>query len=321
VTATDGAGSDLDRLIHEVESDAARRRAGSGYPHDVEARIEAELAQQAPAPGGRVPVERLITAVEEASFISIDVPVTASRREYTYAKTVLKRGMAWYLRHVADQVSSLGRATARSLRAITVHLEDVEERVAALEQRGDRDGATSLPVPAGTESHLSQWLDKVAEELAGVDGRVLCADVEVDEVVARLRADGLDAYGLTRSGDPYLLSPDVRHGDLIAHLGSVDDGALGAAILAGCTNAMSGPSLRALLGELGRCIASAGVVAVVSEAPWWWRNHVDPVEADTAEARPLQAETWLAGLHDAGFEATAVYSPDGHSYALIARRK
>ena len=150
---------------------------------------------------------------------------------------------------------------------------------------------------------------------------MLCADVEVDEVVARLRGDGLDAYGLTRDGSPYLLSPDVRHGDLIAHLGSVGDEALGATILAGCTNAMNGPSLRAVLQELGRCIGAEGVVVAVSEAPWWWHHHVHPVEADTAEARPLQAETWLAGLHDVGFDATATYSPDGHSYAVIARRK
>ena len=32
-----------------------------------------------------------------------------------------------------------------------------------------------------------------------------------------------------------------------------------------------------------------------------------------------RSETWLAGLHDAGFDATAAYAPDGHSYAVIAR--
>jgi hypothetical protein len=325
VTTTDGGAPDLDQLMSEVESEAARRRAGPGYPHDMEARIEAELARQAPAPSGRVPLERLVTAVEEASFISVDAPVTASRREYTYLKTVLKRGTAWYLRHVADQVSSLGYATVRTLRAVTVHLEDIERRVAAVEQRTARDVAGSLPERADPEradtgSYLGQCLDEIAGKLSGVDGRVLCADVQVDEVVARLRGDGLDAYGLTRDGSPYLLSADVRHGDLIAHLGSVGDGALGATVLAGCTNAMDGPSLRAVLRELGRCIGSGGVVAGVSEAPWWWHHRTDPVEADTAGARPLQAETWLAGLHDVGFEGTATYSPDGHSYVLIARR-
>lgn len=320
MATTDGA-PDLDQLIGEVETEAARRRAGPGYPHDLEARIEAELARQAPAPSGRVPLERLVTAVEEASTISIDAPIVAARREYAYVKTMLKRGLAWYLRHVADQVSSLGYATARTLRAMTVHIEEIEGRLAAVEHGGERDAASSLPEPAGTESHLGQWLDEVAGQLAGVEGRVLAADAEVDEIVARLRDDGLDAYGVTRDGSPYLVSPDARHGDLIVHLGSVGDGALGAAVLAGCTNAMNGASLRAVLPELGRCVASDGVVAVVSEAPWWWHHRVHPVEADTADVRPLQAETWLAGLHDAGFAATATYAPDGHSYAVIARRK
>src|SRR5437764_1148259 len=207
------------------------RRAGPGYPYDLEARIEAQLARQAPAPSGRVSLEGLVTAVQEASVISIDAPVNASRREYAYVKQVLKRGLAWYLRHVADQVSSLGYATARTLRAITVDLEDIEERVAAVEHRGERDAAESLPEATDTESHLSEWLDQVAGQLVGVNGRVLCADAQVDEVVARLRGDGLDAYGLTRDGSPYLLSPDVRQGDLIAHLGSVGDGALGATVL------------------------------------------------------------------------------------------
>ena len=126
---TDGAASGLDQLISEVESEAARRRAGPGYPYDLEARIEAQLARQAPAPSGRVSLEGLVTAVQEASVISIDAPVNASRREYAYVKTVLKRGLAWYLRHIADQVSSLGYATARTLRAITVDLEDTVDDV------------------------------------------------------------------------------------------------------------------------------------------------------------------------------------------------
>jgi hypothetical protein len=308
-------------LIGEVEAEAARRRAAPGYPHELEARIEAELARQAPSPTGRVSLERLVTAVEESSFISIDVPVTASRREYTYVKAVLKRGMGWYLRHVAEQVSALGYATARTLRAITVRLEDLEERVTAVERSGASEPAESLPPSTDTETYLSEWIDELVEQLADVKGRVLYADAETETVVARLRADGLDAYGLTREGSPYLLSADVRNGDLIAHLRGVADGGLGAVVLAGCTNSMNGPSLRSVLGELARCVGPHGAVTVVAEAPWWWREHLHPTNADLAEARPLAAETWLGGLHQAGFESTAAYDPDGHSFAVVARRE
>ena len=316
---TEGPAPNLDQLISEVETEAVWRRSRPRYPHDVEARIEAELARQAPAPGGPVPLERLVSVVEEASIINIDAPVTASRRQYTYAKTALKRSMAWYQRHVAEQVSFLGYATVRALRAMSLRLETLEAHVAAVEHRAD--AARSLPERTDTASYISQWLDEVAKQLQGVNGRVLCADVEADEVVARLRGGGLDAYGLTRDGSPYLLSSDVRQGDLIAHLGSVGDGALGAAVLAGCTNAMNGPTLRAVIQELDRCLGSGGVVVAISEAPWWWHHQVGPVAADTAEARPLQAETWLAGLHDIGFDATAVYDAEGHSYTVTARRK
>ena len=57
---------DLDQMMCDVEAEAARRRAGREYPHDLEARIEAELARQAPGSSGRVPLEGLVTAVEAA---------------------------------------------------------------------------------------------------------------------------------------------------------------------------------------------------------------------------------------------------------------
>jgi hypothetical protein len=304
--------------MREIESEAVWRRAGPEYPHEVAARIEDELARQAPNAGGPVPLERLVRTVEDASAISIDAPVTASRREYTYVKSALKRSMAWYQRHVADQVSLFGHATARTLRAMAMRLEDLEARVAAVEHRR---AAGAAPQQSGTADHLSHWTGDVAEQLTGVSGRVLCADAHIDELVTRLRAGGLDAYGLVREGDPYLLSPDVRQGDLITHLGSVAAGALGAAVLTACTHAMNGPSLRMMIDELSRTLGPEGVVVVISEAPWWWLQHTDPVAADTAAARPLQAETWLASFHDAGFAATARYDPDGHTYAVTARRK
>jgi L-malate glycosyltransferase len=151
----------LDLLVGEVEAEAARRRAAPGYPHELEAEIEAELARQAPTPTGRLSLDRLVTSVEEAAFINIDAPSAASRKEYAYLKTALKRGLAWYMRHVANQVSTLGFATARTLRAVTAHIEDVEERLAELEHAGGHDDVKRLPrpqdpTPAG---YLAEWLD------------------------------------------------------------------------------------------------------------------------------------------------------------------
>lgn len=321
MTATDEVPLPLDLLIGEVESEAARRRAAPGYPHELESQIEAELARQAPTPSGRLSLERLVTAVEEASFVNIDAPVTASRREYSYAKGALKRGLAWYLRHIANQVSSLGFATARTLRAMTARIEDLEDALGAIERTEDAVVATRLPQSVDTETYLSEWLDQLTTQMAGAKGRVLYADADTDTVVAQLRAGGFDAYGLTREGSPYQLSVDVRHGDLIAHLAGVADEALAAVMLAGFTNAMDGASIRVLVTHLARCVRPDGVVVVVAESPWWWRERLDPAVADMADARPLAAETWLAALHPSGFDVTANYAPDGHSYAVIARRE
>jgi hypothetical protein len=321
VTTTDDGAFALDLLLGEVEAEAARRRAAPGYPHELEAQIEAELARQAPSPSARLSLEHLVTAVEEASFVNIDVPVAASRREYAYAKRALKRAMAWYMRHVANQVSALGFATARTLRAVTARIEDVEQRLGDLERSEGADDALLMPDAPAAESYLEEWIGTLTEQMAGVAGRVLYADADSDAVVARLRAAGLDAYGLTRDAGKYQLSPDVRHADLIAHLDSVGDEALGAVLLAGCTDAINGAGLRAVIDGLDRCTQPGAVVAVVAEAPWWWRERQDPVEADMADARPLAAETWLAALHRAGFKATAAYGRGGRSYGLVARRE
>jgi len=321
VATTEEPVSGLDQLIGEVEADAARRRSAPGFPHDLEARINAELARQSPAPSGRVPLERLVTSVEEASFINIDAPTLASRREYAMVKGTLKRGMAWYFRYVADQVSALGFTTARTLRAFTVRLSELEDRLSALEVADGPAPATSLAGPSSAGEHLGDWLEEVTEQLRATPGRILYADADAEAVVRLLRAAGLDAYGLARAGDPYRVSPDVRYGDLLAHLDTVEEAALAGALLAGCTDAMDGATLRGLTDHLARCVQTDGIVAIVSEAPWWWHLRLDPAAADLAETKPLSAETWLAFLHNAGFEATACYATDGRSYAVAARRE
>ena len=69
---------DLDRLIGELETDAARRRAEPGYPHDADARLHFELARRAPKPPGGTTVTELIAQVQE---LAGDEPVRRHRAE------------------------------------------------------------------------------------------------------------------------------------------------------------------------------------------------------------------------------------------------
>jgi hypothetical protein len=152
---------------------------------------------------------------------------------------------------------------------------------------------------------------------AGVAGRVLYWGAEPGPAVAALRDAGVDAYGVDPGGDRYQTGPDVRHADLVEHLGAIGDRALGAAIVVGLEST-PGPGVEDLVAQLARAAAS---VIVVSEAPWHWRTRVGGPQSDLAERRPLEAETWLALLHTAGCPARAEYPEGGSSYSIVAPRR
>ena len=105
--------------------------------------------------------------------------------------------------------------------------------------------------PEDSATPLAQWRGVLAEALPA-DERVLYAQAEPDEVVAQLRAAGVDAYGVTEAGSPHRPGPDVRFADLLEHLRAVPDGALGAVVLAGLPEAMSPVAVGPLVAELGR---------------------------------------------------------------------
>jgi hypothetical protein len=228
--------------------------------------------------------------------------------------------LGWYGRHLADQVSTLGLLTARALSAVTARLEDLEGRIDRPAEPGAPHASAMPSTTRGPDKVHAEWAEELEVLMAGVDGRVLYADADAGAMVARMRAAGLDAYGVTRAEGTYLLSPDVRQGDLLAHLDSIGDNALGGVVLAGFPDAMDGHSVRPLIDRLARVVRPGGRVAVVSEAPWWWRERVGPVDADSAEVRPLAVETWIATFDRTGFSTTASYAPEGRSYGVIAER-
>jgi hypothetical protein len=303
---------DLDAIIGEAEAEAARRRASPGYPHNIEARLEAELARYAPAPGGRRRLEHLVDAVQGASY------VVAGPDPGRGAVARLRKLARRPLRGLAEQVTTLGLLIARALSALTARVEDLERRA---EEAIAPDSALASRRPARSGKLLEEWLDQLETIVAGLEGRVLYADADATEVVARLRAAGHDAYGLTSSGGAYDSTADVRRADLVDHLGAVDDASLGGVVLAGYPDGLSAASLPGLADALARVMRRAGQVTVISEAPWSWRERVGPVEADLAEVRPLAAETWIASLDRVGFNATAQYAHDGRSFAVLARRR
>jgi len=198
----------------------------------------------------------------------------------------------------------------------------VERRLDRVEAVPDAPTAPEAELPATPAG--GQALDAWRHELLGLavaaGGRTLYADERSAELVAELQVAGADAYGLERTGDPFDTSLELRHGEILTHLGTVADGALACVLLAGCAERLNGPSFRALVAALGRALRAGGTLAVTAEAPWSWQARVGSTEADLAVGRPLSADTWLGQLHEAGFEATARHAEGGRTYLVTARR-
>lgn len=310
---------DLDALIAEVEAEAERRRAAPGWPAQAEADIAQHLAVTAPATDVRPSLDRLVTAIEESSFIRIDVPTASNRAPVTALKVVLTRLLTFWFRFVFDQVTALGVTTARSIRAVVGRLEDVERRLDHVEALPPE--TTELPAGPSPSSVLETWRSELVRLGAAAGSRTLYADDRATELVDELQVAGADAYGVERGGDPFGTSLELRHGDLLAHLAVVGEGALGCVLLAGCTERLDAGSFTALVGALARVLGPGGTLAAAAEAPWSWQARVGPAEADLAPGHPMAAETWLAHLHEVGFTATARYAEDGHSYLVTARRQ
>ena len=309
---------DLDALLAEVEAEAARRRASPGWPTEAEERIAQHLARTAPSADVRPSLDRLVTAIEEASFIRIDVPTTSARRPVALVKVALRKLLSFWFRYVVDQITALGVTTARTVRAVVGRLEELERRLDRVEAVPLE--AAELPVVSGASLALDTWRAELVRLAVAAGGRSLYADHRAAEVVAELHAAGADAYGLEREGDPFDTSLELRHGDLLAHLAAVEEGGLACALLAGCTERLDGASFRALVNAAARALRPDATLAVTSEAPWSWQARVGPVESDLAGGRPLAADTWLARLHEVGFVATAVHAEDGRTYLVTARR-
>jgi hypothetical protein len=304
---------DLDRMIGELETESARRRAEPGYPHDADARLHFELACRAPNAAAPPAPRTLVDRVEEAatsplaSAPSTVVESTGSRRRQHQL-------MAQRVEQVERRVSSMGLAVAAAMRAITGRLEELEERVRRLEPEAGPKVAPPTPGGSGT---LARWKDRLVEGLP-LGERVLYAESEADDVVALLRSAGVDAYGVTSVGSPDRPGPDVRLGGLLDHLGAVPDGALGAVLLVGVPEVMRPESINPLVSELRRV---AKVVVIISEAQWWWRQRLGAVDADLAPGRPLDPDTWLDALHRVAMDASVEYDPTSQSFRVTARAR
>ena len=306
---------DFSRLTAEINAEVRRRRASGDFPPGLERELDALFARYAPATTGG-DFDEVVERAERTSFVHADVPTTSNQPMLGYVKRVLRSLMAWYVRFLAQQVTAFAGAITRAVRLLghrvdaleTITVRAAQRTLAEIEDR--RDGLD-----------LARWADVVSGAVAGVGGRVVHAECGEGALVARLVADGRDAYGIEPREALAMVAAraglDVRADDVLTHLRAVPDGALGGLVLSGAVDRLPLGSLLELADLAGAKLGPSGVVVVVSAAPAAWDRALDPVVADLAPGRPLHADTWVHILDTRGFKAATVHDdPSGPSASL-----
>lgn len=80
-----------------------------------------------------------LRALEDAADIDIAPPTASSRAAGRGVKVAISRATGWYVGHIAAQLRHLGIATSRAVRASAVRVDELDQRVTALEERAQAE--------------------------------------------------------------------------------------------------------------------------------------------------------------------------------------
>jgi hypothetical protein len=233
----------------------------------------------------------------------------------------------------ADARSVAGAAVAGANTATWDALRYLAARVAMLEARVDPSGVQVAEL-ATAPPDLSEWLDAIPTWLGttGADGRVLVGESGDGVLLQTLREAGWRARGveprgtlawrsleaLGRTGDDG--APAVTFGNVLGHLGSLDDVSCGAIILAGCVDRADLAGNLALLAESLRVLEAEGTLVVLTTDQASWERSRSAPERDLSIGHPLHPETWLLLLARTGLSADWHRPATGSVHAIVARR-
>jgi hypothetical protein len=297
---------DLRQVLVEIDEEVARRRASGALPPGLEQELDATFARFAPAASTGGDAASVLAAAERSAFVDVDVPTASTLPGGPVLKKALRKGMAWYLRYLAQQTSAFNAAAVRALRSI-------DDRVAALEQTSPaasphlRDALEALEPAPSPDDLVSVAL--VA--CRGATGRVLVADAGDGAEVRALSGAGLDAYGLdprrTAANRALADGLDVRVGEAATHLAGVAPGVLGGVVLRGVVDRLPVAGALALAEAAARALSPGSALVVRSTSPTAWARRLDPVAADLSPGRPLSPATWAHALGGLGLVVEGVH--------------
>ena len=302
-------------LLAEIAHEAARRRGSGEVPADLEDQLDRLFDALVPDPAGQRDFGSALERAERDALIDVDPPTDSDRAAFEPVKRGVKKLVLWYMDYVVGQVVTLGGSLVRALRLLGERVDRLDARVTELagaqaELRGAVLDAVDLPHHAPLPPALpTHWVERLVEELCEAAGRVLHADCGDGEVVLRLAAAGVDAYGVGAAA-PTEAGVSLRADSPLDHLRVVGDGRLAAVAVSGFVDGQARSHQVETAGHLGRVIVPGGRILLVGTAPGAWAAGRPATEVDLAPGRPLHAETWCALLGAAGFSSVAIADAD-----------
>lgn len=311
---------DLSTIVEEIRLEAQRTRASGEYPATLERELDALFEDLVPERLNEHDFEAVLDRAERASLIDLHAPIDDPRRVYSQVKRGVQKLVIWYMDYVVRQLATFASSTTRAVRLLGDRVERLEERQEVLARRLP-DVGDDLDLLVRDLGAVDPWASTITEVLAGVTGRVLHAEAGDGALVGRLRALGLDAYGVDPVVDAE--TSEMRPQGAIDHLLVVGSGALGALVLSGVTDRVTAAAKIALAAQAADVLAPGGRVVIVATSPDVWDRAVPPPLADLAPGRPFHPSTWQLLLERSGFEGVVIHEgppANGVGYLVTARR-
>lgn len=316
----------LPEVVAEVADAARRAREDGAHPPALDRELDETYRRLVRHRPGDDRLTQAIWSADAAAHVTADAGLgetqgTAKR----FVKRVLAKLVRWYVLRITTQVTAFANAAVSALRLLSDRVEALAEEVEAarppsLPGRAALTTGRGAPPPAGPLETHAPFGARALEVLTGAPGRVLHADCRSGELVARLSALGVDAYGVEPVGSlvdrPVAAGLDLVQGEVLAHLRTVPTHGLGGALLSGCVDRLSGGDARRLAFLLSTRLAAGGSAVLVGTHPATWRLEASPVERDLSPGRPLHPETWCHLLEEYGFSSCTVV--DGPEQAALA---
>jgi hypothetical protein len=313
-------------LMADIEREVrARRRAGQ-IDDDYERELDSIFDAVAPPGATGSGLEAALARAERAAVIDPVGPVASRFPGVALLRRVLRKLLAFYVEHVARQVTAFGVMTVRSIRLLGERVDSIEARAPQTDPR-----LAAVTVPIASDLDLTLWHDVVVKALAPATGRVAHLECGDGALLAGLVDAGIDAYGVDPRPDAAALADargiEARTTGALAHLRALPPGALGGAVLSGCVERFPVGDVVELVERVNAALAPGAPLVLVSRDPG---GPLDPIAADLAPGRPLHAETWRFLLERQRFDAIDIQRPShagvageaggASSYAISATR-